>query len=368
MASAEDRARITAAIARCYDDLDARGATAVGPLDARLRALIAAVEHPRVPRVTVVGRRGAGKSSLLNALANEQLALTGAVEDTTGSAKSYRFEIDDHIVEWIDTGGLRAGGAAAHRADMLVETLCNEPPDVIVFAHHASEVDAGIDAELEDLSRALDELRAQHGRDAPIIALATRVDELEPPEVMQPPFDHPEKLANISAAVRTLRGALARHKLHSVESLAINTWFSSSDDLRWNVNALRAALLAQLSIAPSDRALSEQQALLHRIADAFASVIVRAGTKLDDGERAWFVATLRRLGPIAARIGDRADLAARPNALASPAQWLTAGLGRAGARSIADAVALRSLRALGARVVDAMFDDLRSRGAQLNTK
>jgi len=114
---------VLAAIARLEDELSLRGVTAAGSLAARLHALARWVSHDRVARVTVVGRRGAGKSSLLNAIANEPLAKTGAVEDTTGEPRMFELALDGTAVQWIDTGGLRAGGAAEHRADMLCEVL-----------------------------------------------------------------------------------------------------------------------------------------------------------------------------------------------------------------------------------------------------
>lgn len=353
-----------AAIARLEAELSSRDITAVGSLAARLHALARTVTHERVARVTVVGRRGAGKSSLLNALANKTLAKTGAVEDTTGEPRLFELALDGTEVQWIDTGGLRAGGAAAHRADMLCEVLANEPPDVLIVAHAASETEAAIDADLVDLRRALDEARAIHQRIPTVIALATRVDELDPPDVFEPPFDDDTKQKNISTAVRSLRSALARHQVTAAEALAVNTWFSPSKDLRWNIGALRTTLLARLPRTISERQQCEElRMLLHRVSDALASISVRAHRGRGDEQhtREWFVETLRRLGPIAARSGDRAELAARPRLASAPSRWLAASLERTGVRAIADAVSVRALSAVGERVVEAMFDELSSR-------
>jgi predicted GTPase len=352
-----DRQRILGAIARCHSELDARGATVVGPLAARLRALSWRVEHGRAPRVTVVGRRGAGKSSLLNALASRELAPTGAVEDTTGAARSYTLALDEHVtVEWVDTGGLRAGGQSEARADLLRETLLDAPPDVIVFAHHASETDAGIDEDLRDVRAALEAVRAEHGVSPVLLALATRVDELDPPEVTAPPFDDETKRNNIGASVRALRRALERAALRPAEVLAINTWFSSSDDLRWNVDLLRATLLAQLPAVREERSRGELRALYGRVADALASLVARVGHGRDeparDELRAWYVATLRRMGPSAARTGDGADGLERDR---GPLRWIQRGLANAGAANIADVVEARALKSLGERVVSALF-------------
>jgi hypothetical protein len=265
-------------------------------------------------------------------------------------------------VQWIDTGGLRAGGAAEHRADMLCEVLANEPPDVLIVAHAASETDAAIDADLADLRRALDETRALHQRIPTVIAVATRVDELDPPDVFEPPFDDETKQKNIGAAVRALRSALARHRITVADALAVNTWFSPPNDLRWNIAALRLALLARIPSKVTDRQRSEElRVLLHRLSGALAVVSIRARLGDDEQTRAWFVATLRRLGPLAARSGDSAELVARPRLLYAPSRWLAASLERTGVRSAANAVSVRALEILGERVVDAMIDELNTR-------
>lgn len=365
MASAEpfelepaDSARIRSAIQRCEADLDARGVTVVGPLAARLRALSILAEHGRRPRVTVVGRRGAGKSSLLNAITSKPIAQVGAVEDTTGEARSYAVTVRAADIEWIDTGGLSAGGVAEARAEALRETLLDCPPDTLVFAHAASEADAGIDSELEDVRAAIEEMRATHGRAPLIVCVATRVDELDPPEVTHPPFDDEVKRSNISASVRALLRALDRHALPIDAALAVNAWNSADHDLRWNIDALATALersLAQAAPRPRD----EARVLLSRIADELAVVVARLGRGANETTRLqhrdWFAQTLRRMGPTAARSGDASERAVA-SALGAPSRWLRLGLERVGVQAAASAIELGSLRALGARVVESLFE------------
>lgn len=353
-----DSARIRSAVQRCEADLDARGVTVVGALAARLRALATLAEFGRRPRVMVVGRRGAGKSSLLNAIASRTLAPVGAVEDTTGEARSYAVSVRAAELEWIDTGGLSAGGVAEARADALRETLLDCPPDTLVFAHAASEADAGIDSELEDIRAAFDEMRALHGRVPLIVCVATRVDELDPPEVTHPPFDDEAKRENISASVRALRRALDRHALRADEAIAVNAWHSSDHDLRWNIDLLADALERSLAKS-SPKPREEARVLLSRIADELAVVVARLGRGGNEIVRQqlrdWFAQTLRRMGPTAARAGDASERAVA-SALGAPSRWLRLGLERVGVAGAASAVELGSLRALGGRVVDSLFE------------
>src|SRR5690625_7942025 len=57
-------------------------------------------------RIAVVGRRGAGKSSLINAIFGEDRAEVGDYKSQTGSGKWYLFENDLGGIDILDTLGL----------------------------------------------------------------------------------------------------------------------------------------------------------------------------------------------------------------------------------------------------------------------
>lgn len=58
-------------------------------------------------RVAVVGKRNAGKSTLVNALAGEQRVIVSEQEGTTRDAIDVRLDVDGHIFTLIDTAGVR---------------------------------------------------------------------------------------------------------------------------------------------------------------------------------------------------------------------------------------------------------------------
>jgi GTP-binding protein len=66
-------------------------------------------EQPEVPEVrfAIVGRRNAGKSSLVNTLAGEPRVIVSEVAGTTRDAVDVRFEIDGKVLVAIDTAGVR---------------------------------------------------------------------------------------------------------------------------------------------------------------------------------------------------------------------------------------------------------------------
>ncbi len=67
------------------------------------------IDEPHVPKIALVGKRNAGKSTLTNALAGEQRVIVNAQEGTTRDSVDVRFEIDGRAFIAIDTAGVRKG-------------------------------------------------------------------------------------------------------------------------------------------------------------------------------------------------------------------------------------------------------------------
>jgi len=63
-------------------------------------------ENPEI-RFAIVGRRNAGKSSLVNALAGEPRVIVSEIAGTTRDAVDVRFDIDGKVLVAIDTAGVR---------------------------------------------------------------------------------------------------------------------------------------------------------------------------------------------------------------------------------------------------------------------
>lgn len=64
-------------------------------------------QGPLIPRITLVGRPNAGKSSLINRLTNEDFAIVSAIEGTTREALRKRINFNKAMFELIDTAGIR---------------------------------------------------------------------------------------------------------------------------------------------------------------------------------------------------------------------------------------------------------------------
>ncbi len=241
--------------ARALDDLDELLTRIPGAarLAAEVRDLRDLLVNRRAPRIAVLGRRGSGKSSLANALLGAEVLPVGAVEDTTRSAGWTDVTVHGRTLRWLDTPGLRAGAAPERRSE-VERALTVEAPDVVLWLCKATQVDSGIDEDLEEVRAVLAVLtRVRPKTPAPrVVAVVTKVDELAPLAVKAPPYDADEdKRRNIQQAVEVLRGHLARVGITVADVVPVGAYQRFREDARiadwrWNLPVLATAVFAAL--------------------------------------------------------------------------------------------------------------------------
>jgi len=108
------------------------------------------IDESRPPRLYIFGRSGAGKSSLINALANRHVADVGAVEPETVESEKYHVQFPDRYANWdvVDSRGLfESVPASGEVPDWTVEKLAQDleqyRPDVAVHVMTPGQVRAG---------------------------------------------------------------------------------------------------------------------------------------------------------------------------------------------------------------------------------
>jgi uncharacterized protein (DUF697 family)/GTPase Era involved in 16S rRNA processing len=221
----------------------------------------------RAPRLVVVGRRGSGKSSLLNALFGEKVAELGHEKAQTGKAAWFELRGARGALDVLDTRGFQEGSApeSADSATTAVSSIRHalraKAPDAIVFLVRASDVDSAIDEDVSLLSRLLRENDAHHGGKTAVLALVTHCDQVEPQRVRlsDPSNESPEDVAEKLARIETIERHLER-KLRAVPELderlvsvlgvtTYQSWRQDDSrraDERWRIDDLVAFLFEEL--------------------------------------------------------------------------------------------------------------------------
>ena len=211
----------------------------------------------RPPRFAIVGRRGSGKSSLINAIFGSEVAKVGAVKSTTGAGKWYDYKSKKGTMLILDTRGLGEGSTPAEKSrkktseEEIKDSIAHKCPDAILFLCKAKEVDAHIDEDIESLSKMKSHVSKRHNYNPPIVGVLTQVDELDPVDIANPPYDDLEKQRNINHAKYLLSQKLKTMFNDVIEVIPTSAYMRFRDgeivyDRRWNIDKLVEYLIERL--------------------------------------------------------------------------------------------------------------------------
>jgi uncharacterized protein len=187
---------------------------------AELRELL--VEQ-RPPRLVLVGRRGAGKSTLINAIFDEPVARVGHVGRGTLEPRWYAYASERGSLEVLDTRGIgeamHAGEPNAREATLatIVRECGEKAADAILFLVKAKEIESRIDEDIEDLATVVSALAKHQGTKHSIIGVVNQCDELSPPTVRLDAAEGSERSTQKLESVRVVEYKLSnRIRSHPV--------------------------------------------------------------------------------------------------------------------------------------------------------
>lgn len=254
----------------------------------------------RPPKLMILGRRGAGKSSLINAIFGEPMAAVGSVLSETGRPTWYSYSGPRGDMKILDTRGLgdRTRPEAANFQDALDEIrsgLVDEWPDAILFLCKAKDVDSHIAQDVANIEAVRAFIAEKHRYEAPVVAVVTQVDELDPKRV-EPPYENETKRRNIETAVRAIQEALAERGIALARVVPVSTYAEYDGARRvydnyWNIEELVDYLVevlprsAQVQMARLAQLRVVQQKLARKMtaaASAVAGAIAAAPIPLAD--------------------------------------------------------------------------------------
>lgn len=106
--------------------------------------------HPEM-KLAIVGKRNAGKSTLVNALAGEERVIVSEIAGTTRDAVDVRFELDGRTFVAIDTAGLRRRKSIPDRVEWFAQQRSIQSidrADVALLVIDATEEVSKVDKQL----------------------------------------------------------------------------------------------------------------------------------------------------------------------------------------------------------------------------
>ena len=127
--------------------------------------------------VAIVGKPNAGKSTLLNALLNEERALVTDIAGTTRDTVEDEMVIEGIYFRFIDTAGLRQTEDTVEAMGVQRAYEKMESADIVLYLFDLNNHTP------EEAAQNLQELQARSGEGAIILPLANKIDKAEPQEI-----------------------------------------------------------------------------------------------------------------------------------------------------------------------------------------
>lgn len=236
----------------------------MGPVYDEVRSFI---EESRPPVMFLIGRSGHGKSSIINALANKNVAEVGDIKPTTIESIPYEIVFSERYATWsvIDTRGIfestKPDGALSEDVVKVLERdILKYKPDIIMHVISAPEIRT-LPNDLLVFKNITSKLKAETNVHVPTIVILNRIDTLGNPREW-PPEEYPKKAAQIKESLEYMTNdvlkakksksidlniAIKGYQIYDDTYLGVIPVCALEDDL-WNIDTLVDYIGEQLPI------------------------------------------------------------------------------------------------------------------------
>ncbi|RZM78737.1 GTPase family protein [Leptolyngbya iicbica] len=246
----------------------------------------------------LVGRTGAGKSSLINTLFQQDRAAVDVLP-STDQITQYQWQTpSDEVLNLWDTPGYEQVDQVELRAQVLEQA---HQADVILLVNPA------LDPALEADALFLDEV-ARSGQTVPSLLVMTQADRLRPIREWQPPYDWQTgdrpKERNIRAAIAYREEQLGQWVQ---QALPIVTQSTADSRTAWGADALAMSLIDIIAPAKSERLAQFLRSREARIAAAIR-LVERYALQMASGQGIIALVKTPLFAVISARFTGSAEL------------------------------------------------------------
>jgi len=164
------------------------------------------ITESRPPTLYLIGRSGHGKSSLINALTNKDVAEVGDVKPTTVESTDYVITFPEQYATWriVDSRGLfettpPKSETPCDAVEKLKQDIKKFNPDVILHVISAPEI-RNLSQDLKVFEEVMQNVKKDLGVELPIITVLNKADTLGNPREW-PPEQHAKKAGLILEAL-----------------------------------------------------------------------------------------------------------------------------------------------------------------------